>query len=727
MPQFRRRSTIPASTRRSFCMRPHALPQRRALSVAMLALLGSAAAPATSAFAQETNLPQIEVSAESEKANGPVRGYVAKRSASGTKTDAALIETPQAITVITRDQMEDRGATNVQETLRYSAGIRSEAFGYDNRGDAQTVRGVSPVNYLDGLQLLFGSYNNTRPDVYMLERVEVLHGPASVLYGQGSVGGVINMVSKKPQAERMNEVGVQVGTYNRKQISGDFTGAIDDDAKWLYRLVVVGRESDTSVDHVPDNRTLVAPSITWRPTTDTSLTLYARYQKDVSGSSVGFFPWRGTLYPAPYGQISSNRFIGEPGFDDYTAKQRSAGYEFQHTFTPALTLRQNLRYTNSEVNYQTMYTRFASVPVLNPDNRTVNRTISISRPHVISVLADTQLEGKFDTGSVRHTVLGGVDYQRTVTNNVSGVGNAPAIDVYNPVYGAPFTMPTLTVAKEAVQRQTGLYLQDQLKVGAWTALLAVRRDWAKSDTVATPSAARDDTALTKRAGLVYQFESGIAPYISYTESFQPSGGFNFYNQPYKPTRGKQHEIGVKYQPQGSRSSYTAALYDLKEQNRKTTDPANPSNSIQIGEAQVRGLELEAITEINRRWTVTAAYTYTDAKVSKSNTADQGKHLAGIPQHMASLWAMHRFDGSLAGLTAGGGVRYVGSSTDGMDANPVPSTRLVDAMMSFDAGRWQYRFNVNNLFDKTYLSTCLARGDCFFGVRRNATLSATYRF
>jgi iron complex outermembrane receptor protein len=695
------------------------------LPVTFSALLAGAVLP--QAQAQET-LPQIDVSAESDKetAKGPVRGYVARRSATGSKTDSALIETPQAISVITRDQMEDRGALNLQETMRYSAGIRAEAYGFDNRGDWSTVRGVAPVIYLDGLQMSFGSYTNIRPDVYMLERVEVLHGPSSVLYGQGSVGGIVNMTSKMPQAERMNEIGVQLGLNNRKQISGDFTGAFDDDGKLLYRLVVVGRESDTDVDYVPDNRTLVAPSLTWRPNADTSLTLYARYQKDVSGSSVGFFPWRGTLYAAPNGQISTSRFISEPGFDDFTAKQRSAGYQFEHKFSPNLAFRQNLRYTNSEVNYQSIYARFGPAPALNADNRSINRTVYINRPQVISAVADTQLEARLNSGALQHTLLAGLDYQRAVTNGVSGSGNTTAIDVYTPVYGN-YTLPVLRRAAEATQRQTGVYLQDQIKFGAWTALLAVRRDWSKSDTVNTPSAARDDTALTKRAGLVYQFENGIAPYISYAESFQPLGGFDFYNTPYKPTRGKQTEVGVKFQPAGSRSSYTAALYDLSELNRKTTDPANPSNSIQIGEAQVRGLELEATTELNRQWTMTAGYSYTDAKVARSNGTDNGKRLAGIPEHMASLWATYRFNGALAGLTLGGGARYVGTSYDGMDNNPIPSVTLADAMMSYNAGAWMYRFNVNNLFDKTYVSVCLSRGDCFYGARRSAVLSATYRF
>ncbi|KEH13944.1 hypothetical protein GY15_09510 [Delftia sp. 670] len=224
-------------------------------------------------------------------------GFTAKRAISATKTDTPLIETPQAISVVTRDQFEAQGVQTLRQTTAYSAGVVSNYF--DSRVDSFSARGGNVSQYQDGLLRTYGTYNTSRPDPYTLERVEFLRGPSSVLYGQGSVGGVLNLTSKRPQAEALREVQVQVGSYGRKQIATDLTGAVTEDGQWLYRLVAVGRESGTQVDHVNDDRLVIAPSLTWRPSADTSLTLQALYQKDKSGSLIGFFPWQARACPAP--------------------------------------------------------------------------------------------------------------------------------------------------------------------------------------------------------------------------------------------------------------------------------------------------------------------------------------------------------------------------------------------------------------------------------------------
>lgn len=716
------------------------LSHGRRATLAATAVALSAAVPAYAEEKDEAGeprraLPTVTVSSDSgETATGPVTGFVARRGGSATKTDTPLIETPQAISVVTRDQMEAQGALTLRETTNYTAGVVSSYF--DSRVDSFKVRGGDAVQYLDGLQRTYGTYNSTKVDPYLLERVELLRGPSSVLYGQGGIGGVLNLVSKRPQAEAQREVQLQLGNHDRKQVAADLSGPLDTEGKWLYRLVAVNRDSGTQVDHVRDDRILVAPSLTWRPSTDTSLTLQASYQKDKSGSLIGFFPWQGTLQPSLYGQIPTSTFTGEPGFDRYDSRNTSLGYLFSHRIDDTWTVRQNMRSTESKVWYDTSYTSFAANrltgrparPVFNIDQRTIERDLSSTISGGKMLLIDNQAEAHFKTGALEHTLLVGADFQRNQTSQLTGRGRAGALDLYAPVYGNYTAPAVLTRQPAVVQKQVGLYAQDQVKYGRWIGLLGLRHDKADTDTEGRPAAAVDDKATTKRAGLVYLADGGWAPYLSYAESFLPLGGVDLNSTPFKPQRGKQWEAGIKWEPEGQRTSFMAALYDLRDTNRKTTDPTNPLNSVQLGEVHVKGLELEYKGSIARDWDWIASYAYTDARVSRSTGADLGKRLSGVPRHTASAWVMRRFSiGGVPGFSLGGGVRYLGESWDGTDALRTPSVTLFDAMFAWDNGPLRLSVNVGNLTDKVQITTCLTRGDCFYGQRRNVTAAATYRF
>jgi iron complex outermembrane receptor protein len=729
-----------AKQRRPFTVHPHIHKHACAAAVhavfvsvllAATLLFPASDAHAQAARAAEQTLPEVTVQGQTsnETATGPVVGYRAKRSATASKTNTPLAETPQSISVITRQQLEDQGAQTVQDALRYTAGVRSDAYGFDNRGDWALIRGTSFVQYVDGLRsALGGFYNTTRPDPFTLERVEVLRGPASVLYGQGGFGGLVNLVSKRPQAYTLREIVVEAGSYGRKQLGVDLTGPVNESGTLLYRLIALGRDSGTQVDYVPDDRKLLAPALTWRPNGRTSVTAYAKLQEDLSGSSVGFFPHRGTLFDAPFGRIPTNTFISEPGFDEYRAKQRDIGYEASHQFNDVWTVRQNLRKSDSDVNYKSLYSRFAPRPALNADNRTINRTIIHQQNEIDTLAADTQLEAKWRSGRIENTFLTGLDYQKATLGGARGAGNAPAIDVYNPVYGN-FTAPALAPLAQTVQKQTGLYLQHQAKFDQrWIGVFGLRKDWATSDTVNTPASKLDSDAVTGRLGLAYDAPNGMLPYLSYSESFVPVNGVNLFGAPYKPQTSKQIEAGIKYQPKGSNDIYIAALFEITETNRRTPDPANPGNSVQIGEARVQGLELEANVGITLALDMIAAYSYTDAKVTKSNSGDLGKRLASVPEHTASLWARYKFAvANIPGFMAGFGARYVGESWDGNDTVRTPSVTLYDAMLGYDTGSWRFSLNATNLTDKAHVTTCLSRGDCFYGNRRALMARVNYRF
>jgi len=684
-----------------------------------------AAVVAQAQEALELEAQQITAPREVERGDGPVEGYVAKRSVSATKTDTPIIETPQSISVITADRIRDQGSLTIQDSLRYVSGMRGEAYGFDSRGDSSLVRGVSPTIFLDGLQQSVGSYTNTRTDPFTLERVEVIKGPSSMLYGQSSVGGLLNLVSKRPQAERRNELQLQYGSFDRKQIAFDSTGPLDDDGTLLYRVVAIQRDSQTQVDHTQDNRLVFMPSLTWRPNEQFEWTLMANVQKDDGGTTSGFLPHRGTVLSAPYGEIGSERFVSEPGFDEYDTEQKALTSQMSWRLDDTWTLRQNLRWQKSKVSYQTMY---GWPPVLGADDRTVNRVWSVSKPEVTIWTADHQAESRFDTGPLQHTALVGVDYRHAVTDSRSARGVATPLDLYDPVYGT-FDPSGITLSDVPQQRavQKGLYVQDQVRLDKWLMTLGLRKDWA--ETRVEDGNRQKDDAVTGRVGLTYLFDNGVAPYVSYSESFTPIIGLNtITQQSYKPLEGEQWELGIKYQPVGSNTLLTAAVFDLREKNRQMPDPANPLSTIQAGEARVQGLELEGLVEVDPNWDLIATYSYLDSEVAKGPPAQQGKRIASVPEHMASLWSQHRFSvAGISGFSAGAGVRYVGASWDGTDSLKTPSTTLFDAMLGYAYQDWSFTLTATNLEDETYYTTCLSRGDCFTGNRRTVVATASYSF
>ncbi|CAM3187984.1 iron complex outermembrane recepter protein [Pseudomonas gessardii] len=670
----------------------------------------------------------ITATASEETADGPITGYVAKRSTTGAKTDTPITEIPQSISVISADRMRDQGALTVQDALRYVSGVRAETFGLDSRGDWSKVRGSSPALFLDGLQQSFGTYTNVRTDPFTLERLEVLKGPASMLYGQSPVGGLINQVSKRPKTEQHTELQLQYGNYNRKQVAVDTTGPLNPQGTLLYRLVAIQRDSDTQVDHVKDNRQVLMPSLTWRPNDDIDWTILANIQRDDSGSTTQFFPHTGTVWNAPYGRIHSNRFASEPGFDEYDSDQTALTSQFSWHLNDTWTLRQNLRWQKSKVSYQSIYSAFAKKPLFKPDNQTLDRVYYVSKPEVKVWVADQNAEARFDTGPLQHTLLLGGDYQHAVINQDSASGPATPLNVYDPVYGTfDPSVIRLTASPEQRVMQQGLYAQDQIKYEQWLLTLGLRKDWAASQ--AQGSARQKDDKVTGRAGLTYLFDNGIAPYLSYSESFQPQVGLNRRTlEPYVPLKGKQWELGVKYQPVGSNSLYTAAVYDIREQNRRMPDPLDAMNTLQSGETRARGLELEALVAVTPDWDLIGTYSYTDTTVIKGSPAEQGKRLASVPENMASVWSQHRFSiGDISGFSVGAGVRYVGTSWDGADRLKTPSTTLVDAMLGYRYQNWNLTLNATNLEDKTYYTTCLARGDCFIGNRRTLVGTLAYNF
>ncbi|WP_373423973.1 TonB-dependent siderophore receptor [Variovorax boronicumulans] len=694
------------------------LVRQRAASVLVGCMAVYAQHQALAQTAAQGSLPEVRVdaNAEAETATSPVIGYRAKNAVTATKTDTPLSETPQSVTVVTRDQIVDQGATNLQDALNYAAGVRSDAYGLDSRTDSVRVRGATPDVYLDGLRQAYGYYTSTtRTDPYTLERLEVLRGPSGMLFGAGTAAGVVNMVSKRPLQEAQREVGVQFGSFGRKQIQADLTGPLNADGSLSYRLIAVQRKSDTQVDYVPDDRSLIAPSLTWRPSAATSLTLQGLWQKDKSGSSSQFLPWEGTLVPNPNGRLPGSRYIGEPG-DFYNSERKTFGWQFEHKFNDNWTVRQNFRYAQNEnanqYHYGAAFSGFdswSSDPIFKRvlgryfDNQlTLNRTQTL----------DNHVEGHFQTGAFKHTLLVGADFARQRENVWSGT-NVDSIDIYAPVYGHR-DVPDATALPRTRQRQTGIYLQDQIKLDNWIFVAGLRHDRASSSAVGSEE--QKSSATTKRLGVMYASPSGWSPYVSYSESFTPQSPRQ--GRIFTPLRGEQWEVGVKYEPKDRALAFSAAVYDLREKNQVVEEQPNVFS--QRGLTKTKGVELEAKGSIGSNLDLIAHYNYIDADAQ----------IEGLPKHQASVWAKYRFSiGGASGFSAGAGVRAMSSFRDlqfGIGPR-IPGVVLADLVFAYDTASWRYALNINNVTDKKYFSTCLSRGDCWYGSRRNIVASATYRF
>ncbi len=713
------------------------IPASLAAALSCLPALAAAQTPAPAPSPGVATLPQITVEADAvqETATGPVQGYTARRSATATKTDTPLAETPQSITVVTREQMLDQGANSIQEALGYAAGVRSDAYGIDSRTDSARVRGSSPDTYLDGLRQNFDYYTSTtRTEPFTLERLEVLRGPSAMLYGQGSTAGIINMVSKRPLDEFQGEVGVQLGNFGRKQAQLDLTGPLTEDGKWLYRIIALKRDADTQVDFVKDDRSVVAPSLTWKPSAATSLTLQGLWQDDKSGSTAQFAPWSGMLTDNPNGRIPTRRFLGEPDYDRYDSERRSIGWLFEHRFNDQWAISQGFRHARNEVDYNTFYAAdsFMVGPsglpggwVIDPvDQRVLARYGSGGTTKVNIDTLDQHLKGKFKTGNIEHSVLVGLDWTSYRRESQTGyaLGLNP-IDAYAPVYGN-YDRPVLADDPDFKQRQTGIYLQNQMKFGPnWIVAAGLRHDRAR--TQLEGSQTDKAQATSKRLGVMYAADNGWSPYVNYSESFTPvasttvagPGGNEI--ESYKPIRGEQWEAGIKHQSADGRNLFTAAIYRLKEKNRLVpdTDPTNALNNVQTGETVTRGLELEWRGQPLRNVEVIAHYNY----------ISPDEELEGLPRHQAAAWGKYRFAlGNVQGFAVGLGTRWMSNFRDG-NAPTTPSVVLFDGMLSYDADNWRYALNVNNITDKTYIATCLSRGDCWYGARRSVIASATYKF
>lgn len=712
-------------------------------------------------------LDTISVDGERQNGTGPVNGYVATQTTTGMKTDVPIVQIPQSVSVIGRDEIDDRKALKVDEALRYTAGVHASPYGGpDPDTDWFYIRGFNATQtgiFLDNLSLHSYGFGGFQIDPFTLERIEVLKGPASALYGGSSPGGLVNLVSKRPRNERFGYAEAGINNFGNAYFAFDINDVfgtadpLDKDAGptkapasgdpiWLYRLTGRIAGGDQPTDYSNDLRGVFMPQLTYRPSQQTEVTVYAQIaaldQLNVGG---GFLPYYGTVQNASFGKISRDAYFGEPGLDSSRYTQFMTGYELKHEFENDWIFHSSARYgylNKREIGpypygYLDPSTGWGGNPLpLTPSNL-LYRIGFEGNSEVNSFATDNHFRREFVTGGIAHDVLIGVDYTLYRLDNLQASGGATPISATDPIYGVPQGPTSVYMDQLLTQQQLGGYVQDQMKFGdGWIATLNGRYDYVntESESPATlmfsPNYKTHDGAFTGRAGLAYEFANGVTPYVAVSSFFNPVVGVDVDNTGFKPEEGYQYEAGIKYQPTFMDALITASVFQITRQNVTVPDVDNIFFDTQLGEVRSTGFELEAKANVTRNFRLIGTLTVMDMEIT--NDTDPliiGNEPMLVPNVMASAWADYKFDhGPLKGISVGGGVRYVGSSwIDDQNTLKVPSSTLFDAAIRYDQETWGVALNVTNILDEVYVSGCQGISGCGYGDSRTITLSAHYKW
>ncbi|GGM22361.1 ferrioxamine receptor FoxA [Pseudomonas asuensis] len=679
---------------------------------------------------------------------GTVEGYNATHSQIATKTSKSILETSQSVSVVTRDQMDDQGSQTVSQALRYTPGVMTNPYGATHRYDYVAMRGFNDGSvdniYLDGLKTMgdSGTYSSMQVDPYFLERIDILKGPSSVLYGRSNPGGLVALTSKKPLYEPYHEIQATVGTQGQRGMGFDFSGPVNEDQTIAYRLVGLADKSDTQFDHVEEKRYAIAPTVAIDFDENTTLTLQAYLQHDPEGGYHGGVPADGTLYRHNERYISKHFFEGDSDFDKFERTQQMVGYQFEHRFNDVWSARQNFRYLDGEVDMRQAYAAgWSSV-----GSNELARATTEGKERLHAWIVDNMAQAEFNTGAAKHTLLMGLDYQRRKAKVDYAGGSASTIDAFDPVYGNPDVTEAWQTSDLRRMEQTGLYMQDLIDLDKWRFSLGLRKDWVETSSEDKLYGAGKknykENKVTPRVGALYLFDNGIAPYISYSESFNPNSFTDQSGTPLKATEGKQWEAGIKYQPPGTDNIFTASVFHITQENLATKQ-AQEQFYRPVGKVRSQGFELEAHMQVTDNFRVLGSYTFADVEYVKSTPStastsvgidNKGNTPNVAPRHMASLWGDYTFkEGSLQGLSLGGGIRAVGKSwADPENTERVPGYALFDASASYDLSNVglkgvDLRINANNLTDKKYVAACNSLSYCYYGEERNVTATVSYKF
>ena len=680
----------------------------------------------TSIELQATN---VTATADLESAQGPVQGYHATRSASATRTDTAIHETPQSISVVSKDVVEDLGATRLQDALDYAGGVgRANNFGGQGL-TTFTVRGFTTGEfYRNGFPINRGYPN--MPDANTIERLEVLRGPATMLYGRGDPGGTFNVVSKQPLAERTVTLGSQLNDQGMKRGTLDASGPLDEEGRLAYRLNVVGEGGDTFRDHVETERYGVTPVITWQATDDTKVTFEGDFMRNNHPLDRGL-----TRFPNQRGTPSRDTFWGDKDAGKLHNDNNMAQLRFEHALSDNWTLGGGFQWLDGSLKGNAIE---ANGPgSLGADGRTLQRNFNYRKLEWTDKDYQLNLTGHFSTGGFDHTLLTGIeyedyDYKSIIQRSSDEVGTYP-VDIFNPVYGQtrPALTRTPTHDKENLKTyaafvQDQVALTERLKVLAGARFERFEHDYQNYVGKSWQAA---DNAVTPRVGVIYDLTDTVAVYADAARSFKPNTGASREGGGFAPEKGKSYEMGIKWEALDRQLSVDAAIYQIEKKNVLTTDPVDNTFSVAAGQVRSRGFDLNVAGNLTPEWRVIGGYAYVDAEVTRDNTLRSGTRLMNIPRNSFSLLNVYEFqDGALKGLGLGAGGKYVDQRA-GQTANTAFSMdayTVVDLLGYYKVNeRVRLNLDVKNLFNREYEEGAFGNIYAYPGAPRTVQVGIAY--
>lgn len=683
---------------------------------------------AADAAAAEAPIQTVHVASTREENSG----FGATRASSTTtKSDLSLFETAQSISVLTRDLLDSRQVTTLNEAIQSSAGVSSGSWG--KRGwDDFSIRGqrASESIYVDGLKLNQSNY--VAQEVSGVETIEILKGPASINFGLVQPGGMVNMVSKRPRAEAFNQAGLAVGSYHYKQATFDLGRPLNDSGKAAFRINGLWSSSDDQTDFVYFKNQYLAPSLSLDLGANTDFTILTSYTSREYLRNQGV-PFKGSFAPNKNGQLERNRYYGEPGFGPYDSSQKQVGYSLEHRFENGWKVAQNFRWQKME-----MLGHFVPLGALQANELLLARTAQLQDVTGNNQGLDTNASRSYAFGGMQHDLMFGLDLNRDRVHNANAACRIGALNVFNPVYNTAVACPPANRVTTTTVSSTGVYLRDQIKLNEqWRVNLAVRHDRARNrelNNLTSVTQRQDSSSTTGNAALSYVVTPNIIPYVSYATSFLPVSGSDFFGVQFKPEEGRQAEVGSKFQFAGGRINGAVAIYDLTRTNVTTADP-DPAHiailssaQVQTGEQRTRGFEAEISADLRNGWSVQSALTVLDARVTEDNGGTVGRRLLNVPRQSANVWANYRFRGGmLDGWTAGLGARYEAGKTGPSVNYTVPGYTVADASLAYQGRGYRLSLNVKNLFDREYYAGVLSNNVLPLGDPRVAVLKAVFDF
>ncbi|CAK3242491.1 iron complex outermembrane recepter protein [Vibrio crassostreae] len=697
------------------------------------------------AFSAQALAEETATAADSNVETVTIMGKAYRNTA--TKSALEPEETPQGITVIDEEQLEQRGVKSLNQALRYAPGVVTEQKGASvTMYDTFSIRGFSNnQSYYDGLVLPFLTGWNLQPqiDPIAIQQVEVFKGPTSVLYGSMPPGGMVNMIAKAPQEDGSTKVGVSTGSRNLMEASIDTSGQLGD-SDFSYRLVALARKQDSQVDNAEEERYVIAPSLDWQVSDRTLINFNLYYQNDPSMGTNSAMPLE--VLKASDPSVS----MGDKNWSTFEREVLMLGYKINHQINDNWTFLQNARYTDASLYQENTYHTATN---FNPATGSLIRNAYSTDEDSQSFVIDNQVSGRVEISGLEHNLLFGVDYLKLTGDSLYKEFTANAgfygFDAYNPnndLLDKSQLQENYRESHDITTEQLGLYFQDQVRYDALVLLAGGRYDMFKASDDKNSSyptydgkEEADHNQFSYRVGALYELDNGISPFVSYATSFEPAAGTDINGNSLKPQLGEQVELGIKYLSPDMSQQVTASYFHITKKDSIAADPLDPTyrSKIQLGEVRSQGVEVEGRWFVTEDWDVNASYTYVDMEVTEDANPDlEGTTPIYVPTHAANLWSNYYvYGGALAGTRWSAGARYMGEME--MDATntqgKVPSYTVVDLSLGYDLGEVSDALSgatanlmVNNLFNEEYY-TCYDQSNCWFGAEQSVELSVNYEF